>query len=659
MQIACSSENPLLNLFHIYMGKVIAIYRNTLSNAVQRLRSKHLARYREFLIGSISHLMADLSLSRSDQEYVFARFSSEGIGFITKTLPLLAKSLEKGISEKKYQCPSSFKKSGPGSALPALLGSWFRDVFDWKGNLLDNPSPYSVYVIRQFCYHWYKLDLLSDPILDQKVVNGFLETERELKGLNIVEDSSIRLARSMISSVFSQFNLSELSPKHGPGVANGVKSQYQKFEKKLSSLPSVWMAPLLHFFNGNDFWHRYDRLPHKSIFDFRPMCSPKENSAKVILVPKDSRGPRIISCEPVENQYIQQGILDYMVKTLERHPITRGQVNFTSQQVNRDLAKEASMNQRFSTLDLKEASDRVSCKLVNALFSGALRDALMTSRSQFTVLPDGTQIELEKFAPMGSATCFPVLATSIYFVVVAHLVQVAGVDFKTASSSIFVYGDDIIVNTEYVDDCYAALDKVGLMVNKDKSFVNSLFAESCGFDAFRGNDVTPIRMKKGIVDLSSIKREDPSRVVALVHFANNLDKSGLLAYAQWCYTIAEKSLGALPYGPSDASFLCRLDDTGYAAERTYLEGKVVFKRRRNRKKYPLGGLFAVKRYLAVKTDDSDNVTPYGHMTRVWPKSPISNLDHIDPRMIPDFGVFSKPRDSILLDALVGTDFVLY
>lgn len=654
----CISEKPPGNVFMALCLYTLKVLRNAAYNAMKSHRYRYLLRYDAFFRGSVTHMCGDLSLSKRDVTTVLRRYENEGISFLTKTLPLLAKAMEQGIATRNFQCPSSFKKSGPGSALPAFLGSQFRTIFDHEGRLLDDPSVYSVYIVRQLCYHWYKVDLPSDPILDQKVITDFLRTERELKSLNIVEDSTVRFARDMITSVFSGFNRDDTNCKHGPGVSNGVRYQYQKYEKKLSPLASVWSQPLSHFFNGNDFWNRYDRLPHRSIFDFTPFVKESANRAKVILVPKDSRGPRLISCEPVENQFTQQGIMDFMVTTLENHRFTKGQVNFTSQKVNRDLAKLASLDQSFSTLDLKEASDRVSNSLVRVLFKGALGDALQQTRSTSTELPDGSHVVLEKFAPMGSATCFPVLASVIYFIILAYLVQECGVDFNSARSGVFVYGDDIIVRTEYVPFCHVILPRVGLMINRDKSFVNSLFAESCGFDAFLGNDVTPLRMKKGVVSLEGVEREEASRIVPLVQFANSLQTSGLLNYSEWIYSICEKSLGPLPYGPLGASYLCRIDEY-YATERTYLEGRGRFRYRRNRRRYPMGGTFVVKRYVSKRTDNSKHVSSYGHMQRIWRKTPIDRLEFITPRIIPEYGIFTRPNDNILMDVSIGHDLYLY
>jgi hypothetical protein len=239
--------------------------------------------------------------------------------------------------------------------------------------------------------------------------------------------------------------------------------------------------------------------------------------AKVILVPKDSRGPRLISCEPLENQWIQQGIMKELVKFIENHPLTKGMINFTDQAINQELARSGSITGGIATLDLKEASDRVSMALVERIFPRPLVDALYASRSLATTLPDKSVVKLGKFAPMGSALCFPVMALTIW----AALTCEDGFTYACSSDATFVYGDDVIVPTAQAVDAIARLERIGLKVNADKSFTSGFFRESCGMDAFHGVDVTPCRIKTPWRD-----RPEPGVLTSYVAQANELYEQG-------------------------------------------------------------------------------------------------------------------------------------
>jgi hypothetical protein len=147
------------------------------------------------------------------------------------------------------------------------------------------------------------------------------------------------------------------------------------------------------------------------------------------------------------------------------------------------------MTGKYATLDLNEASDRVSLELVRLLFPPHICEYLEACRSSSTLLPSGKEIELKKFAPMGSCLCFPIMALTIWSILAA-----AAPDAYTRER-IYVYGDDVIVPTAYAVDAIKHLESFGLKINHDKSCTSGLFRESCGMDAFKGKDVTPVRFR--------------------------------------------------------------------------------------------------------------------------------------------------------------------
>jgi hypothetical protein len=60
---------------------------------------------------------------------------------------------------------------------------------------------------------------------------------------------------------------------------------------------------------------------------------------------------------------------------------------------------------------------------------------------------------------------------------------------------ILVYGDDVIVPTAFAADAITVLEMFGLLVNKSKSCTKGFFRESCGVDAYKGINVTPVKLK--------------------------------------------------------------------------------------------------------------------------------------------------------------------
>jgi len=232
----------------------------------------------------------------------------------------------------------------------------------------------------------YKLKLPYDSKTENSVIESFVHTQAELHSLEFpVEVSPIlREARSFITRLLGGINVRDIIPRHGPGaVSTGEEIGEKSNFSRIYSHTEI-MYPFTEYFmlGLNQVVDQLDWIESLEILSY--------GTASVVLVPKDSRGPRLISKEPLELQWIQQGIQKLLYSWIERHPMSRGFVNFTDQSINRNLALDASRTCEYVTLDMKDASDRVTLKLVERLFSGtSLYDALIASRSEYTRLPDG------------------------------------------------------------------------------------------------------------------------------------------------------------------------------------------------------------------------------------------------------------------------------
>lgn len=239
------------------------------------------------------------------------------------------------------------------------------------------------------------------------------------------------------------------------------------------------------------------------------------------------------------------------MKHLEMHCITRGRVNFSNQSINRDLALSSSRTKEYATIDLKDASDLVSNSLVEALFPERVNRYLQGTRTRATKLPDGRVIELRKFAPMGSCLCFPIEAFVFFSISVASLMIYHQLSRADACRAVYVYGDDIIVKTQYVYTVISALEAVGLKVNRDKSYIFSNFRESCGMDAFRGVDVTIARFRK----IWSTSGWSGDMVASYVALSNILYEKGYVNGANRIRA-AISTRWRIPVGTNRSSGLC-------------------------------------------------------------------------------------------------------
>jgi hypothetical protein len=215
--------------------------------------------------------------------------------------------------------------------------------------------------------------------------------------------------------------------------------------------------------------------------------------SQTIFVPKSYKTFRTISMEPATLQYTQQGVLREIDRVVSESRYLRNHIGTRDQTRNQRLAKEGSISRNYATIDLSAASDSVSYALVKKLFRGTkLLRFLVATRSPRTLLPDGRLIDLKKFAPMGSSLCFPV-ETLIFASICAFVTREHDV-----SGDFSVYGDDIIVPTQCVDDVMLILETLGFSVNTSKSFYDRdcWFRESCGAEYCDGFDVTPMRVSR-------------------------------------------------------------------------------------------------------------------------------------------------------------------
>lgn len=398
---------------------------------------------------------------------------------------------------------------------------------------IENHDPEAVRWLRQVLCFVYKARY--EPTIDQlsAAQAAFEETDRNCSSFDEAFRASpksllVREARKIISRVVSKCNWLDTVPSHGPGAVypRSVPSMKGQFPNIPSHVLDVY--PLYDHFNClPNFW-RY------GLSGSLEVASENLAHARLTAVPKDSRGPRLICVHNGALVWIQQAQRRILERAIANSAASRF-ITLDDQSGNALRALQSSKTRELATLDLSEASDRLSEGLVEYLF-GAHYKYLAASRAQTCELMDGRVIRLSKYAPMGNANVFPVESLCFWALAVASIRLRRG---SNAVSDVYVYGDDIECPNEYAGDVCAALSSVGLKVNLAKSFARGFFRESCGMDAFNGICVTPHRLKRW--DLVSYS--DLSSLCAL---AKNLRIDGWEETAACIYSSIRKQLRKLP-----------------------------------------------------------------------------------------------------------------
>lgn len=220
-----------------------------------------------------------------------ARVAAEGFSFLTKSLPKLGKALDLGLEESLFSRPREFKSSRKDDCRPAFMQAYFKRVFDENGSILDEADIAAVSYLRQVCFFVYKLKLPSEKRDESRVIRDFIATEEELELPTGVESDAIIAAAGYIArNVFEHFNPKDIVPRHGPGsVATGERLEEKwQFARLYDGIHQCY--PYYDYFCVGGARELQDRLVW-----YKSMQRLKTGEAKVLLVPKDSRGPRLIS----------------------------------------------------------------------------------------------------------------------------------------------------------------------------------------------------------------------------------------------------------------------------------------------------------------------------------------------------------------------------
>lgn len=210
---------------------------------------------------------------------------------------------------------------------------------------------------------------------------------------------------------------------------------------------------------------------------------PRVRGNRFTSVPKDAKKNRGICIEPGLNVFGQLAIGSALKLRLKR----RGLLHDSAQDLHRRMARQASWDGLHATLDLSNASDTISSKLVELLLPHDWHAVLSELRSPMTEV-EGRWFKLEKFSSMGNGYTFE-LETLIF----ASLAHACGCWVGVDSS---VYGDDTIVPTAQAKELSQLLTLCGFTINQKKSYLSGPFRESCGGDFFGGEDVRPYYMKE-------------------------------------------------------------------------------------------------------------------------------------------------------------------
>lgn len=461
--------------------------------------------------------------------FVLDSFDKRGIEFLTLDLPALEADFLVCLADREI--PEAWPQLDTGEYfLSPLLGPLIGGLHP------VNPED-QLYAarclksIRQILLLFSKMKILPTQERVDRAVDGWFEVEETLRDRRaaISEAASpafVAWTRSLFRPLFTFVSNSLATGNipwgHGPG---SVAEQGLYGVRKFSVLYSGWTARAAHLSSR---WSStlvgLSEYEDRDYDDSLPHVSPRdEQNMRITLVPKTAKSPRIIAMEPTVIQWGQQALMRLFSRGLRTSDSFIG-LDWNDQRRNQELARYGSVTGSLATLDLSEASDRLHLLLVQRILPPSLRRWVFGFRSTRATFKDRV-IRLEKFAPMGSAMCF-VMESILFYSISSYAIQIAsgmGLSQQDVSKRpvVSVYGDDIIVPTEYALDVANMLEAFGLKVNLNKSFWNGYFRESCGKDFLHGHDVTVVRARYPLDNIMH-----PDATMSLVSAQNEFWRRG-------------------------------------------------------------------------------------------------------------------------------------
>jgi len=466
--------------------------------------------------------------------------------------------------------------------VPAFLRNLYLEVFNSQGVLRDQPSIDHIAGLRMVFASMGKPKMPCKQEMVHEEVNNFYTVEQELmpptlnwygdhlfsmddnnssvsgrnvsftdiapkssrgepvlalepdttSGLSKHDAEILQQVCDRISSSFGDFHSESLFelPQHGRGrVSNHPKHiskyMFDEWSEKLEAIFPYDLYATTNFGGGLD--------RNRPDLGYRNYESP----SKLIAVPKTMSGPRLIASEPNQHQFLQQ-LIRNQIESRIVHTVLNNCVSFGNQEPNRQLAVYGSIDGSYATVDLKSASDRLSCWTVERALRANQTWLERLHASRTRMLRNGISnkpfnlIRLKKMFSQGSACTFPVQTVIYSMFAIASVLLSKGWSVNShrveeASRLVRVFGDDIIVPTDALEKLKVLLTVVQLRVNPAKTFSKGKFRESCGMDAYDGHNVTPIRIK------SLTLRPKHEIASSVLETSNNLFMNGYWNLANW------------------------------------------------------------------------------------------------------------------------------
>lgn len=393
----------------------------------------------------------------------------------------------------------------------SCTAAWLLDTLDASTTASNYRQQWALMALKHSIIKKYLPTDRTTPLQDSAALKaftaanercyGFAPWQRDKVDRNIDEDIRLRLFQHLAG-----YSLPDVYQFHliGPGASRlcNTNDAYSKWFDSCHSTTSGYLHTL--YCNSLRGSAVTAELARQTAYGRYTVVQ----GSSLSFVAKQNTTSRVICTEPFLNMVAQKSIghtLEVLLRSLYG-------INLATQpDVNRAAARQGSIDGLNATIDLRSASDTISCGLIRYLFPDAFCKALERSRSPTTQLPDGNIVKLNMISSMGNGFTFP-LQTLIFSCVVWAVYRQLGIKQK-----VDVFGDDIICHHRAYSLVTHTLTRFGFIVNDEKSFSHGPFRESCGGDYVYGIDVRGVYVKRLTHDMDFISAFNRLRLWSLRH----------------------------------------------------------------------------------------------------------------------------------------------
>ena len=334
----------------------------------------------------------------------------------------------------------------------------------------------------------FRQDVYTDESLSELTFQKFAENQERLAKhqqmpLRLSTSLVLRQARKIIREILEKVDLPSFTNncRFSTRATQGNPARDAYIDHKLAD-PISGSPEHIRWFSSH-------LTENYALFRALVQCSPSGepcyevcNSLKLVEVPKSWKSFRLIMPNTLIGSYYTYGLGLLLAEALKEEGLDIAKL----QNQHKLYAQLASIHRAWVTADMSNASESFLFWLMSRLLPQKWLRALNCGRTRYYVR-NGKSYAYSSFMAMGIGFTFP-LQTLLFYAIIKSCCALLKID-----GLISVYGDDLIYPRKI--HCYvkSVLTDIGMLLNKDKTYVESHFRESCGGDYYHGVDVRPFQ----------------------------------------------------------------------------------------------------------------------------------------------------------------------